>query len=358
MEGRLTLEEFSDRVSRAQAARTDRELTVDLPALPSRPAPQAAPARYRATFAKLVRRGAWEIPAHSKWRCLCGTIVLDLREGRLPGPEVELEIYNSFGTVTVLVPAGIAVEVEGGGMFASQVLEPPAWPPPPGAPGLKIRVAGSGGTLRIRSSAHRHSRGSRSPSARVEDPAQGAPAAEVPVRLAHAAPGRDGGEKRGWWKHKRPIAPRICVAAEEKRSSRLRPLTRPLGTTSERLRCAPTATALGEERSPAPETAGDRIGHKAVAPERPSRWNSAGTSTHRRRRSFASMRERSTSSSRAVRRCRSPSRVKATVMLPGPATRFPCSATNRRRLRSAARFVPQSDARIRQQYRLAASPCR
>ena len=128
MEGRLTLEEFSDRVSRAQAARTDRELTVDLPALPSRPAPQAAPARYRATFAKLV-------------------------------PEVELEIYNSFGTVTVLVPAGIAVEVEGGGMFASQVLEPPAWPPPPGAPRLKIRVAGSGGTLRIRSSAHRHSPG-------------------------------------------------------------------------------------------------------------------------------------------------------------------------------------------------------
>jgi len=159
VEGRLTLEEFSDRVSRAQAARTDRELTVDLPALPSRPAPQAAPARYRATFAKLVRRGAWEIPAHSKWRCLCGTIVLDLREGRLPGPEVELEIYNSFGTVTVLVPAGIAVEVEGGGMFASQVLEPPAWPPPPGAPRLKIRVAGSGGTLRIRSSVHRHSPG-------------------------------------------------------------------------------------------------------------------------------------------------------------------------------------------------------
>ena len=107
----------------------------------------------------LVRRGAWEIPARSKWRCLCGTIVLDLREGRLPGPEVELEIFNAFGTVTVLVPAGISVEVEGGGMFASQVLEPPAWPPPPGAPRLKIRVAGPGGTLRVRSSEHRRSPG-------------------------------------------------------------------------------------------------------------------------------------------------------------------------------------------------------
>ena len=153
VEGRLTLEEFSDRVGRAHAARTDRELTAltdDLPSLPSPPAPQAAPARYRAMVSKLVRRGAWEIPARSKWRCVCGTIVLDLREARLPGPEVELEIFNAFGTVTVLVPAGIAVEVEGGGMFASEVIEPPAWQPPPGAPRIKIRVGGPGGTLHIR----------------------------------------------------------------------------------------------------------------------------------------------------------------------------------------------------------------
>lgn len=153
--GRLTLEEFSDRVARAQVARTDRELTaltLDLPARPAPPAPQAAPARYRATFSKIVRRGAWAIPVHSQWRALFGTIVLDLREARLSGPEVELEIYNLFGTVTVVAPAGIAVEVEGGGMFASQVLEPPGWPPPPDAPRLKIRVAGPGGTLHVRSS--------------------------------------------------------------------------------------------------------------------------------------------------------------------------------------------------------------
>lgn len=169
VEGRLTLEEFSDRVSRAHAARSDRDLTaltVDLPALPTLPAPHAAPAQHRATFSKLVRRGAWEIPPQSKWRSLFGTIVLDLRAARLPGPEVELEIYNLFGTVTVLAPAGIRVEVEGGGPFASQVLEPPAWPPPPGAPRLTIRVAGPGGTLHVRSSDERHSPGKLLGSAR------------------------------------------------------------------------------------------------------------------------------------------------------------------------------------------------
>jgi Domain of unknown function (DUF1707)/Cell wall-active antibiotics response 4TMS YvqF len=152
-DGRLTLEEFSDRVGRAQLARTDRELaalTVDLPA--AAPAVPAIPAvRHRALFSKLVRRGAFELPARSSWRSLFGTIVLDLRQARLPGPEVELEIFNLFGTVTVLVPAGVLVDVEGGGAFASQVLEPPAWLPPAGAPRVRIRASGPGGTLYVRS---------------------------------------------------------------------------------------------------------------------------------------------------------------------------------------------------------------
>lgn len=88
------------------------------------------------------------MPAQS----LFGTIVLDLREARLPAPEVELDIYNLFGTVTVIAPAGVVVDVQGGGAFASQVLEPPAFLPPPGAPRLRIHVSGPGGTLYVRSS--------------------------------------------------------------------------------------------------------------------------------------------------------------------------------------------------------------
>jgi DUF1707 SHOCT-like domain len=150
--GRLTLEEFSDRVGRAQLARTDRdlaELTVDLPAHAPAPALITA-AEHRATFSKLVRRGSWEIPERSSWRSLFGTIVLDLREARLAGPVVELDIYNLFGTVTVLVPAGVQLDVEGSAPFASQVIEPPSRPPPKGAPRLRIRASGPGGTLYVR----------------------------------------------------------------------------------------------------------------------------------------------------------------------------------------------------------------
>ena len=150
--GRLTLEEFSERVGRAQLARTDRdlaELTVDLPAHAPVPA-VITRAKHRALCSKLVRRGSWEMPERSSWRSLFGTIVLDLREARLAGPEVELDIYNLFGTVTVIVPAGVKLDVEGGGAFASQVIEPPSMSPPDGAPRLRIRASGPGGTLYVR----------------------------------------------------------------------------------------------------------------------------------------------------------------------------------------------------------------
>jgi hypothetical protein len=154
--GRLTLEEFSDRVGRAQLARTDRELeelTVDLPADAPAPAP-ATEAKHRALCSKLVRRGSWEIPERSSWRALFGTIVLDLSEARLAGPVVELDIYNLFGTVTVLAPSGVQVDVEGSAPFASQVIEPPSRPPPAGAPRLRIRASGPGGTLYVRAPGH------------------------------------------------------------------------------------------------------------------------------------------------------------------------------------------------------------
>jgi Domain of unknown function (DUF1707)/Cell wall-active antibiotics response 4TMS YvqF len=154
--GRLTLEEFSDRVGRAQVALTDRdlaELTVDLPAHAPVPA-LVTHAKHRAICSKLVRRGSWEIPERSSWRSLFGTILLDLREARLAGPVVDMDIHNTFGTVTVLVPAGVQLDVEGTAPFASQVIEPPSRPPPPGAPRLRIRTKGPGGTLHVRAPDH------------------------------------------------------------------------------------------------------------------------------------------------------------------------------------------------------------
>jgi DUF1707 SHOCT-like domain/Cell wall-active antibiotics response LiaF, C-terminal len=157
VEGRLTLEEFSDRVERAQAARTRDELatlTRDLPAAPPAPATStelvAAQQRHVAFCSRLVRSGPWELAARSEFRSIFGTITLDLSQARLAGAEVELEIFNLFGTVTVIVPESVDVSVSGGGLFASQVIQPHASPPVAGAPKLRINARGPGGTLYVR----------------------------------------------------------------------------------------------------------------------------------------------------------------------------------------------------------------
>lgn len=157
VEGRLTLEEFSDRVGQAQAARTRDELarlTQDLPAAPPAPGAStelAAPQQRHVAFcSRLVRSGPWELAARSEFRSIFGTITLDLSQARLAGAEVDLEIFNLFGTVTVVVPESVDVSVTGGGMFASQVIEPHAGPPVTGAPRLRINARGPGGTLYVR----------------------------------------------------------------------------------------------------------------------------------------------------------------------------------------------------------------
>ena len=98
----------------------------------------------------------------SSYRCLFGTINLDLAHVRLPGPEVEIEIFNLFGTVTLIVPEGVRVSVEGGGMFASQVINSPDAPPVEGAPVLRIKASGPGGTLYVRNQRERPNRWSKS----------------------------------------------------------------------------------------------------------------------------------------------------------------------------------------------------
>jgi hypothetical protein len=153
VEGRLTLEEFTDRVGSAQAARTGRdlaELTDDLPALPPE-APPPPHAAHRAIFSALTRRGPLSLARRTSVRSVFGTVELDLREARLPGPEVDLEVRNAFGTVTVRVPAGAEVRVEGGGLFSSEHVETEPGPPVPGAPLIRIHSSGVFGTLYVRS---------------------------------------------------------------------------------------------------------------------------------------------------------------------------------------------------------------
>ena len=115
-EGRLTLEEFTQRMSLAVEARTHGELDElmhDLPAA-SAPVPSAAHTRLRwivSVMGNTTRRGRWKVGERTIAVCAMGNATIDLREAVLAGPEVEILVFCTMGNVHVVVPDGVDVDL-------------------------------------------------------------------------------------------------------------------------------------------------------------------------------------------------------------------------------------------------------
>src|SRR3954470_15859080 len=110
-EGRLTFEELADRIEAASGAvmRGDLvRLTSDLPA--ALPARAADPVKVRA-LGDVKRTGAWVVPAESQFRTWLGHIRLDLRQATITSSEVHIHAWSPFGTIELLVPEGVEVDV-------------------------------------------------------------------------------------------------------------------------------------------------------------------------------------------------------------------------------------------------------
>jgi hypothetical protein len=150
--GRLTLEELSERIERAYAARTKGELaevTADLPAA----AVAAAPRARRRTFAligDIERRGRWRLADRMLAVVGIGDLELDLRGAQIDDPEPTITVVSLISDVTVIVPEGVAVEVTGFVLIADRDLDAADSPPHPGAPLVHLRVFGLLGDVRVR----------------------------------------------------------------------------------------------------------------------------------------------------------------------------------------------------------------
>jgi hypothetical protein len=154
----LDVEEFERRVTLAHTSESAQEiaaLTADLPAsttaLAASAAPTvalataraddgAAPETVYAVFGGVERRGRWTVPR--RWRVVAtfGGALLDLREARFPTGVIDLEVRAVFGGVQIIVPPGLAVEVQGTAIMGGfqNVNRAPAHPDPE-APLLRIR---------------------------------------------------------------------------------------------------------------------------------------------------------------------------------------------------------------------------
>jgi len=115
--GRLTLEEFTERMSTAYLARTNDELETlarDLPAPSARAASRRRPTRFLlALLGSTTREG--RIRVGRRIGCLMGfgNIDLDLRQATLDLDEITIVAIGAFGAIDVYVPEGIEVDLHG-----------------------------------------------------------------------------------------------------------------------------------------------------------------------------------------------------------------------------------------------------
>ncbi|GAA1100591.1 DUF1707 SHOCT-like domain-containing protein [Kitasatospora arboriphila] len=136
-EGRLTVEEHSERIEAAYAAKTFGDLvplTRDLPAAtegaplsmvkpplqqqraPLPPARQEAPTMV-AVFGGAERKGRWRVGPHLKAVAVFGGVEIDLTDAVFESPEVVIEVTAIFGGVDIKVPENVSLHGGGVGIF-------------------------------------------------------------------------------------------------------------------------------------------------------------------------------------------------------------------------------------------------
>ena len=165
-EGRITLDEFSDRVGDVYNARTARELDAvvsDLPVPWADEAPQAGdgapePVGRRgrsvrwlvAIFSSSSRRGRFRLDDEAAVVAAFGDCTLDLSEASIEGPNPLVSAVALFGNVTVIVPEGIEVNLQGLPLFGSTRCDTGSAPAVPGSPVVTVRAFAAFGDVRVR----------------------------------------------------------------------------------------------------------------------------------------------------------------------------------------------------------------
>lgn len=155
--GRLTLEEFSERVGSALAARTRGELDNVLADLPSVPpgSTDAAPRRARRWFVAVMSgtraRGRWRLGQHTTVLTLMGGCRLDLRQAEIEGLEAKITAVCVMGGADIIVPEGIDVDLTGFSIMGGRHIHLRDVPLLKGSPRIRIRAFAVMGGVRVRS---------------------------------------------------------------------------------------------------------------------------------------------------------------------------------------------------------------
>jgi hypothetical protein len=158
-EGRLTLEEFSDRVAAAWAALDRAELEQATGGITAPLVGTAASSRTMINIVGDERRvGRWRLPRKLRIYSLIGDWVLDLRHALVNADAVadgvvEITHLSLIGDLRIVVPEGVEVELGGMVLIGDRKLDLAAVPLRPGTPRIKLRAFGLITDVTVRSEA-------------------------------------------------------------------------------------------------------------------------------------------------------------------------------------------------------------
>ncbi len=151
--GRLTLDEFSERVEATLRARFGAELARvqhDLPEIFTEVAgSRRKPARFTAALlGRVTRRGRLRLRGWTFAAAALGDLDFDLREATIARPRTAVTVLVAFGNVDVYVPEGVNVDVGGITIFGHRR----EWGRDvsrPDAPTIHVRALGCFGTVDV-----------------------------------------------------------------------------------------------------------------------------------------------------------------------------------------------------------------
>ena len=150
-EGRLSLEEYSQRSEAALLARTIGELaslTADLPQLPRSDA-ASVPAEITAVLGNESRKGPWVVPAHLTVRSVLGDCHLEMQQAVIRQHVTTIDATVRFGTMTIFVPDGIDVRMNGRAVLSAKSSQLRG-EPQPGAPVIVVNCNVLCGAVTVR----------------------------------------------------------------------------------------------------------------------------------------------------------------------------------------------------------------
>ena len=157
VEGRLTVDEFTDRIELAYGSQTRGELEALRHDLPAAGPGEAVAVRSQRRPTRLsigimggsARRGRWRIEGGTTAIAVMGGCHLDLREAELEGPEVTINALAFMGGINIFVPDDVVVEVTGFSFMGGRNVRAAKTPPPPGAQIVHIRAFSMMGGLNV-----------------------------------------------------------------------------------------------------------------------------------------------------------------------------------------------------------------